>query len=115
MKTSDERQRCDIDVVYWLHTFLMKCLQIQFVEFLVFQTTLHHPNGSGQNSPLACAADWNTWQKCLRMIYSVVMKEIHLFFKFQQKNKYFLLSSGEKLTLSNSFSQLLIEVSKQVC
>lgn len=43
------------------------------------------------------------------------MKELHSFLKFTQKNKSFFITSGETISVSANFSQLVTEVSRQVC
>lgn len=84
------------------------------MDFLLLQTSIHHPNGSVQSHAFSCAVDWNAWQRCLKMIYSLLMKEIHFFFKLNQKNKSFFLNSGDTLRVSCNFSVLFREVSRQV-
>lgn len=45
----------------------------------------------------------------------MLMKELNSFFKFSQKNKSFFNTCGETITVSANFSQLVTEVSRQVC
>lgn len=85
------------------------------VEFLLLQTIIHHPRGVVQNHRYASAAKWNAWQKCLKMTYSLIMEEIRFFFKLPYKNKSFFITNGEVMKLSHCFSELVVEIFRQVC
>ncbi|KAG5880543.1 hypothetical protein JTB14_026776 [Gonioctena quinquepunctata] len=84
------------------------------VQFFLLQMVIHQPNGVKEGHPAAYAHSWNTWKKCLKIIFTTLNKEISFYFKFRQKNTSFFKTVGESLILCQDFSLLLVEVSRQL-
>ncbi|KAJ8933927.1 hypothetical protein NQ314_013683 [Rhamnusium bicolor] len=86
----------------------------QLVEFFLLQVLIHQPNGVTEGHSCAYAFCWATWRKCLKMMYSLLSKEISFYFKFHHKNSSFFITNGDSTTLLDTFSTLFVEVSRQL-
>ncbi|CAH1170506.1 unnamed protein product [Phaedon cochleariae] len=82
------------------------------VQFSLLQVIIHQPNGVKEGHQVAYAFSWQSWKKCLKMIYVLLSKEINFYFQFRQKNTSFFKSQGESMILTEEFTILFVEISR---
>ncbi|XP_028138214.2 serine-protein kinase ATM-like [Diabrotica virgifera virgifera] len=84
------------------------------VQFFLFQMIIHHPNGVPEGHSAAYANSWDNWKKIVKTIYSIISKEISLYFKCYQKNRSFFKQENGGTSLCSVFSRLHAETVKQL-
>ncbi|XP_023014307.2 serine/threonine-protein kinase tefu [Leptinotarsa decemlineata] len=84
------------------------------VQFFLFQMVIHQPNGVEEGHQAAYAFSWITWKKCLKTVFRLLSREIGFYFDFRQKNTSFFKTDGELVTLSEDFTTLFVEISRQL-
>ncbi|CAH1281056.1 unnamed protein product [Diabrotica balteata] len=84
------------------------------VQFFLFQMIIHHPNGVPEGHSAAYAYSWDNWKKIIKTMYSIISKEISLYFKCYQKNSSFFKQENDRTNVCSVFSRLHAETVKQL-
>lgn len=94
------------------HEWLLK---EKFLEFCLLQINIHNPCGVTEEEENALAHSWNTWNKCVKVMYEILRLEIKTYLRYSVKNTLFFKPEGSTVVILNTFVSLFVEVLKQVC